>query len=151
MHPPSSEARRPVEVAAGLLRDGDLVLVCQRLATAVHPLRWEFPGGKVEPGESPEACLQRELLEELDIDATIGVRLASVEYLYPDGPHVRVHFFDVVTHRGRITNHVFERIDWRPVARLSELDFLDADRPLVTLLRRRAMLDLAARRSILEE
>jgi 8-oxo-dGTP diphosphatase len=147
----SSDARGPVEVAAGLLRDGELVLVCQRLATAVHPLRWEFPGGKVEAGESPEACLQRELLEELGIDATIGVRIASVEHLYPDGPHVRVHFFDVVTHRGPLTNRVFERIDWRPVARLCELDFLDADRPLVELLRRRAMVDFAVRRSILEE
>jgi 8-oxo-dGTP diphosphatase len=150
MHPPCSDATGPLEVAAGLLRDGDLVLVCQRLATAVHPLRWEFPGGKVEAGESPEACLQRELLEELGVDATIGVRLASVEHRYPSGPHVRVHFFDVVAHRGALTNRVFERIDWRPIGRLSELDFLDADRPLVELIRRRAMLDLAARRSILE-
>jgi len=150
MPPPSSEGRRPIEVAAGLLRDADLVLVCQRLATAVHPLRWEFPGGKIEPGESPESCLQRELSEELGIDATIGVRLASVEYAYPSGPHVRVHFYEVASHRGTVTNRVFERIDWRPVGRLSELDFLDADRPLVELLRRRAMLDFAARRSMLD-
>lgn len=149
MHPPSSEGA-PLEVAAGLLRDGELVLVCQRSAAAAHPLRWEFPGGKLEAGESAEGCLQRELLEELGIDATVGARIASIEYRYPSGPHVRVHFFEVPVYRGRVANRVFERIDWRPVGRLSELDFLDADRPLVELLRRQAMLDFAARRSILD-
>jgi 8-oxo-dGTP diphosphatase len=149
MHPPSSEGA-PLEVAAGLLRDGELVLVCQRSAAAAHPLRWEFPGGKLEPGESPESCLQRELLEELGIDATVGARIASIEYRYPSGPHVRVHFFEVPVYRGRVDNRVFERVDWRPLGRLAELDFLDADRPLIELLRRQAMLDFAARRSILD-
>jgi len=149
MRPPSSEVPRPIEVAAGLIRDGDLVLVCQRSASAVHPLRWEFPGGKVESGESPEACLQRELAEELGIDATVGTRLATVEHRYPEGPHVRVHFFAIMAHRGTIENKVFERIAWRSERRLDELDFLDADKPLVEFLRRQAMLDLAARRPIL--
>lgn len=146
----SNEGGPPIEVAAGLLRDGGLILVCQRRATAVQPLRWEFPGGKLEPGESPDRCLQRELHEELGIHATIGARIASVEHHYADGPHVRVHFFAIASHRGTIANMVFERIEWRPLARLSELDFLDADRPLVELLRRQAMLDSAASRRILE-
>jgi 8-oxo-dGTP diphosphatase len=147
---PSSEGGPPIEVAAGLLRDGELILVCQRRATGVHPLRWEFPGGKLEPGESPDSCLERELHEELAIRATIGARLASVEHRYPQGPHVRVHFFAVPSHRGTIENKVFERITWRPLERLCELDFLDADRPLLAILRRQAMLDLAASRRILE-
>jgi 8-oxo-dGTP diphosphatase len=146
---PSSEAGRPIEVAAGLLRDGDLVLVCQRVASGAHPLRWEFPGGKLEPGETPVGCLERELREELAIDVTVGERLASVEHRYPDGPHVRVHFYAITRRAGTIENRVFERIEWRPVGRLDELDFLDADRPLITVLRRRALLDLAARRPIL--
>lgn len=149
MPPPSSDLA--LEVAAGLLREGDSVLVCQRLASAVHPLRWEFPGGKLEPGESPESCLQRELLEELGIAVTVGRRLASVEHHYPLGPRVRVHFFAVTAHRGTIVNKVFERILWHPVARLCELDFLDADRPLIELLRRQDMLDSAARRRIIQE
>jgi 8-oxo-dGTP diphosphatase len=149
MRPPSNDARGAIEVSAGLIRDGELVLVCQRLATAVHPLRWEFPGGKVESGESPEACLRRELAEELGIDATVGARLASVEHLYPSGPHVRVHFYAVASHRGTIENRVFERITWQQARRLDELDFLDADRPLVQFLRRQAMLDLATKRPIL--
>jgi 8-oxo-dGTP diphosphatase len=147
---PSNEGRPPIEVAAGLLRDGELILVCQRRADGAHPLRWEFPGGKVEPGESPDGCLERELYEELAIHATVGTRLASVEYQYPDGAHVRVHFFAITAHRGTIENRVFERIEWRPLGRLDELDFLDADRPLLALLRRQAMLDFAARRRILE-
>lgn len=149
MPPPSSEGRAAIEVAAGLLRDGDLVLVCQRAATGSHPLRWEFPGGKLEAGESAEACLRRELREELGIDATVGTRLASIEHQYPDGPHVRVHFYAIARHGGTIENRIFERIHWQPVGRLDELDFLDADRPLISVLRRQAMLDLAAARSIL--
>lgn len=150
MRPPSSERVRAIEVAAGLLRDGELVLVCQRSARGSHPLRWEFPGGKLEAGESAEACLARELREELDIEASIGMRLASVEHRYPDGPHVRVHFHAVTGHRGTICNRVFERIAWHPHTRLDELDFLDADRPLITLLRRQARLDLAAGRPMLQ-
>lgn len=150
MPPPSSEGGRFVEVAAGLLRDGDLVLVCQRSASGAHPLRWEFPGGKLESGESAEACLVRELREELGIEATPGRHLASIEHRYPDGPHVRVHFYAIASHAGTIENRVFERIAWQPQARLDELDFLDADRPLISLLRRQAQLDLAAARSILQ-
>ncbi|MBY0274197.1 (deoxy)nucleoside triphosphate pyrophosphohydrolase [Candidatus Binatia bacterium] len=150
MPPPSSEGARAVEVAAGLLLDGELVLVCQRSAAGSHPLRWEFPGGKLESGESAEACLERELREELGIVAQIGEHLASVEHRYDDGPHVRVHFYAIASHAGTIENRVFERIVWHPRARLDELDFLDADRPLIVLLRRRAQLDLAAARSILE-
>jgi len=146
MHHPSSESSRRVEVAAGLLRDGDLVLVCQRAATGTHPLRWEFPGGKLEPGESVEACLVREMREELGIVATVGARIASVEHHYPQGPHVRVHFHAVVVQAGTIENRVFARIVWQPRNRLDELDFLDADRPLIAILRREAQLDRAARR-----
>jgi 8-oxo-dGTP diphosphatase len=150
MSQPCSESGRAIEVAAGLLRDGELILVCQRRAGAPHELRWEFPGGKLEPGESPHGCLERELYEELGIRATIGARLASVEHRYPGGPHVRVHFFAVASYLGTIENRVFERITWRPLERLDELDFLDADRPLLQLLRRQAMLDFAASRRILE-
>jgi len=149
MPQPSSEARR-IEVAAGLLRDGDLVLVCQRIATGPHPLRWEFPGGKLEDGESATSCLVRELREELGIEATVGAHLASVEHRYPDGPHVRVHFYAIDAHSGTIENRVFERIVWQPRGRLDELDFLDADRPLISILRRQALLDLASARSILQ-
>lgn len=149
MPQPFSEARR-IEVAAGLLRRGDLVLVCQRIATGSHPLRWEFPGGKLEDGESATSCLVRELREELGIEATVGAHLASVEHRYPDGPHVRVHFYAIDAHSGTIENRVFERIVWQPRARLDELDFLDADRPLISILRRQALLDLAGARSILQ-
>ena len=149
MPPPSSEGERRIEVAAGLLRDGDLVLVCQRSARGTHPLRWEFPGGKLEAGETAETCLVRELREELGVTATVGARIASVEHRYPDGPHVRVHFYAIDVHAGTIENRVFERIAWQPRGRLDELDLLDADRPLIAILRRQAQLDLAAARSIL--
>jgi 8-oxo-dGTP diphosphatase len=125
---------RPIEVAAGLLRQGNAVLVCQRAASARHPLRWEFPGGKIEGSESPRACLARELREELGVDAEVGELVSTIDHSYAGGPSVRIHFFAVPRFEGTLANRVFERVVWQPLARLAELDFLDADRPLVARL-----------------
>jgi 8-oxo-dGTP diphosphatase len=132
--PQSGAAEPPIEVAAGLLRSRDRILVCQRSARGAHPLRWELPGGKLEPGESAEACLRRELAEELGIEAEVGAELHVVEHAYRDGPRVRIHFLAIRTYLGVPQNRVFERIAWQPVARLTELDFLEADRPFVDWL-----------------
>src|SRR5690606_17197373 len=64
-------------VAAAILRRGDTVLVCRRRTTDSHPGKWEFPGGKIEPGESPADCVQREVAEELGVEATIGALVAQ--------------------------------------------------------------------------
>ena len=71
-------------VAAVMVRDGK-ILIGQRKRTGRHPLKWEFPGGKVEPGEDPRAALARELREELNVDAVIGEELDSYEVGYGDG------------------------------------------------------------------
>ncbi|MDI6778607.1 MAG: NUDIX domain-containing protein [Bacteroidota bacterium] len=71
-----------IKVVAGIIRNKDKVLVCQRKAEARHPFKWEFPGGKIYKTETPEAGLKRELAEELDITAEIGGLIYSNEYSY---------------------------------------------------------------------
>lgn len=126
--------RPAIEVAAGLLWRGDRILVCQRARGSRHEGKWEFPGGKIDPGESAQQCLRRELQEELGVRAVVGRRLWTTEHTDAGGLCVRLAFFDVVAYEGEVTNRVFDQIRWVPVAELGEIDFLEADRELVAWL-----------------
>ncbi len=125
-----------ITVTAGILTDRDRVLVCQRRVGSRFPLKWEFPGGKVEDGESPEDCLRRELLEELAIEAEVGPEIYRTEYRYPNGFAVRLLFFRILRYAGMPTNRAFERIEWARGADLTSYDFLEADRELVERMAR---------------
>lgn len=120
-------------VAAVIERDGQ-VLIGQRPAGKWHALKWEFPGGKVEPGESPEDALRRELEEELGIQAVIGGQVADYEYTYPDRSPIRLIFFAVTEFRGEMENRVFEQIRWETRERLPSYDFLEGDLDFVRAL-----------------
>jgi len=124
----------PIQVSAGILARGGRVLVCRRRADQPHPGKWEFPGGKCEAGESVEDCLRRELREELGVDAEIGAAVWRTEHVYPGRPPVALSFFGVRAYRGTLENRAFAEIRWVEVARLSELDFLEADRVLIDRL-----------------
>ena len=113
-------------VAAVIERDGH-ILICQRKTTGRHPLKWEFPGGKVEPGEDPRAALARELREELNVEAVIGEELDSYEVSYEDDFRLMLHFYRVMEFQGELRNLDFEQIVWERPARLPEYDFLDGD------------------------
>ena len=126
-------------VTAGIVTDGGRVLICQRRAADRFGLKWEFPGGKVEAQETPEACLRRELAEELGIDAEIGPEVYRTDYRYPNGLSVRLLFFTVLRYRGAPTNRGFERMVWAPPEDLPRFDFLEADRELVDRLARREL------------
>src|ERR1700727_2510991 len=102
------EAKTLRLVAAALILRGDEVLVCQRKAGSPMGLKWEFPGGKIEAGESAEQALRRELDEELGIQATAGPRIAPLRHTYRTGGAVDLQFFAVHTFTGDITNHIFE-------------------------------------------
>ena len=121
-------------VTAGILADGERVLVCQRKAGDRFGLKWEFPGGKVEPDEGPEACLRRELAEELGIEAEIGPEVHRTDHRYPNGFSVRLLFFQVLRYAGAPANREFERIAWARPDELSGFDFLEADRAVVDRL-----------------
>jgi len=113
-------------VAAVIERDGR-ILIGQRKPTGQHPLKWEFPGGKVEPGETQEAALGRELQEELGIRAQPGAEIARYEYQYPGREPVLLVFFRVTEFAGEPKNLDFEQILWAPRDRLREYDFLEGD------------------------
>lgn len=113
-------------VAAVIERDG-MILIGQRRKSDTHPMKWEFPGGKVERGESPSAALARELEEELGIQAHIGPELVRYTHDYPRRASIHLIFFGVRDFGGEPRNLAFEQIAWAPTAKLSSYDFLDGD------------------------
>src|ERR1019366_8331471 len=105
--------QKPILVVAGILRREDRILICQRRRSDAYGLQWEFPGGKVEPGEEMAVALCRELEEELAIQAELGAEVFRLRHQYPDR-YVEVVFFEVVKISGELRNQVFEAIEWAP-------------------------------------
>jgi 8-oxo-dGTP diphosphatase len=113
-------------VAAVIERNG-LVLIGQRPIGKWHALKWEFPGGKVEPEETPAAAIRRELEEELGIRAEIGGQIADYEFAYAGREPIRLIFYFVTKFAGTIENRVFNEVRWETRERLPEYDFLEGD------------------------
>ena len=123
-------------VAALILREAGTageteVLVCQRRADQPMGLKWEFPGGKIEMGETAEQALARELDEELGITAEIGPRVVQLRHRYRNGGAIDLQFFAVRSFSGEIQNRIFNEIRWSSLAALPGLDFLAADLGLI--------------------
>ncbi len=118
-------------VAAALIVRGDEVLICQRRADQPMALQWEFPGGKIESGESAEQALVRELDEELGIKATIGPKVTHIRHNYRHGGAVDLQFFVVREFSGDLENRIFTQLRWTRLEDLPEYDFLAADRGLI--------------------
>lgn len=123
---------RPVikVVAAIIQRDGK-ILIGQRLRSDSHGLKWEFPGGKVERGETPVAALARELEEELGIQARIGAEVVRHTYEYPRRAAIQLLFHSVTEFSGEPQSIAFEQIVWETPDRLPFYDFLDGDIQIV--------------------
>ncbi|MGE5819446.1 MAG: (deoxy)nucleoside triphosphate pyrophosphohydrolase, partial [Deltaproteobacteria bacterium] len=125
---------KAIEVVAGLIvRDGRL-LICQRSAAAKFPLKWEFPGGKVEPGEDPVEALRRELREELGIEIVESKEIARHVHDYNDMPPVELRFYQVITYQGEVKNLIFQQVVWAEPRNLKQFDFLEGDLPLIKTL-----------------
>lgn len=118
-------------VAAGLIVRGDEILICQRRPDQPMALQWEFPGGKIEHGESPEQALARELNEELGIAARIGGRVTHIRHNYRHGGAVDLQFFVVHEFSGELDNRIFQQVKWVKLEELPGYDFLAADRDLI--------------------
>ena len=118
-------------VAAALILRGEEVLICQRRPDQPMALKWEFPGGKIESGETPQQALARELDEELGIDADVGPLVTHTRHTYRSGGAVDLQFFAVHAFRGEVTNRIFHDVRWIPLRDLTSYDFLAADRDLI--------------------
>jgi 8-oxo-dGTP diphosphatase len=125
-------------VAALILRNGvdtsgsaTEVLICQRRPDQPMSLKWEFPGGKIEAGETPEQALTRELEEELGITAVIGPRIAQIRHRYRNGGAIDLQFFTVKEFSGELNNRIFNAMQWAPLTALPGYDFLAADLGLI--------------------
>jgi 8-oxo-dGTP diphosphatase len=122
-------------VVAAIIERAGQVLIAKRKNLGYHPLKWEFPGGKVEPGETPEAAVIRELNEELGITARIDRELMRYEYQYPGRSRILLIFYRVVDFDGAPRNLDFEEIRWEQPGRLSSYDFLEGDTDFIARLR----------------
>ena len=123
-----------VEVVGGLIVQEGLLLVCQRKENGTFPLKWEFPGGKVESHEGHEDALRRELMEELGIRADKLSEIFRHTHKYSDEFMVNLRFYRVHSFTGVLTNRAFQHVAWAEFDNLSEFDFLEGDLPLVDLL-----------------
>jgi 8-oxo-dGTP diphosphatase len=122
------------QVVAALILRGDEILCCQRTEHQALALKWEFPGGKIDAGETPPQALRRELEEELGIQAEIGREITRVLHTYQNGNSVDLHFFAVAGYENELQNRIFREIRWVDRSELPALDFLDADKELVRRL-----------------
>jgi 8-oxo-dGTP diphosphatase len=119
------------QVAAGILEKDDHILICRRRADQPHALKWEFPGGKLEAGETPEAAIIRELREELGIEAEGAEEITRYEFSYPEKTPILLIFLRVTSWSGEMENRIFETVVWERKERLRDYDFLEGDGPFV--------------------
>ncbi len=104
------EEKKKIEVVAAIICDGDKVFATQR-GYGEWKDWWEFPGGKMEPGESPQEALQREIREELATEIEVGEQLTTVEYDYPKF-HLAMHCFICKVKTGKLTLLEHEAAKW---------------------------------------
>ena len=121
-----------VVVAAVIEREDRRLLIGQRRKSDSSPLKWEFPGGKVQNGESPEAALSRELREELGVTLTKCAEIGRVHHRYANIPdQLEIRFYAAAFAEPEISPLCFEQIAWVLPRELGDYDFLAANAPLI--------------------
>jgi 8-oxo-dGTP diphosphatase len=129
-----SETDEPTRVAAGIIRNDEHVLLCQRGFNHRYAMKWEFPGGKTIPGETLAECLERELSEELNVEPTVFKELKTVRFTYSDGGNFLITFFVITGYTGEVVNRVFEKIEWVKISDLRNYDILEGTLPILPYL-----------------
>src|SRR5436305_15137950 len=130
LHCPKSlttSTRKMKQVVAALIIRDNKILICQRTEAQAMPLKWEFPGGKVERDEDLKDALHRELDEELGIDAVIGRKVAAIQHTYANGASLALYFYRVDEFKNELDNRIFHDVRWVDRKELPTYDFLEAD------------------------
>ncbi len=123
-----------VEVVAALIRNGESILICKRPADKARALLWEFPGGKIEQGESPEEALRRECMEELDVRLRVGGLYMQVTHEYPDIT-IRLSLYEAVIQSGRLRQKEHAALEWIRPGEIDRYEFCPADADIVKKIR----------------
>ncbi len=124
-----------IEVSCAVIMEGDRILITQRSEFMPHPLKWEFPGGKLKPGEAPEGCIVREIREELGVEISVIQLLPSVKHYYNDSAIKLIPFVCSIK-KGKIALREHRTYRWVQRADLEEIDWLDADVEVLALLKK---------------
>ena len=122
--------KKIIEVTAAIIRKDNRFLCAQRKDSSDQGSQWEFPGGKIEIGESPEVCLERELLEEFNIQAICGAFLCENTHDYGDKTVILKAYFVEQT-QGDFQLLVHQNIKWLTLDKILDLDWAEADLPIV--------------------
>ncbi|MBJ13244.1 MAG: 8-oxo-dGTP diphosphatase MutT [Candidatus Marinimicrobia bacterium] len=122
-----------ISVSAGVIRKKNKILIGRRAPNERASGLWEFPGGKMEQGETPEECLKRELMEELGIKADIGTLFTKYEYKYPNVTY-QLYFYFVDNFSGKLKYSAHDKLEWVSIDEFTKYDFLPGDQPVLDLL-----------------
>ena len=120
-----------IHVTCAIIEREGLVLAAQRSEAMRHPLQWEFPGGKLEPGESLEECIVREIREELDLEVRVIGALPAQTHINPKGMEVRLHPFRCIITGGELLPKEHAGVQWLQPRDLSALNWVAADVPVL--------------------
>jgi 8-oxo-dGTP diphosphatase len=126
-----------IKVTAAIIVDLGKVFIARRKPTAKMPGVWEFPGGKMEEGETPEQCLKRELYEEFEIDVTVGGHVGTSVYRYDFGTiQLMAYRVRIVGGKIKLNDHV--EVSWVGAGDIGRYEFAPADLPFVDMIRNKA-------------
>ena len=121
-----------IKVVAGLILQNNKLLICQRPKFKDHPLKWEFPGGKIKKDETSEDALIREINEELSINIFNYNELISYNFFYSDlGKTVFINFYLIKNFTGKILNNFHNQLKWIEIKDIREYDFLEGDLKII--------------------
>ena len=133
---------KTINVVAAIIRDGNKIFATQR-GYGEHKDGWEFPGGKIEPGETPQQALVREIKEELDTEIVVGALLTTIEYDYP-AFHLNMQCFWCRIVEGTPVLKEHEAARWLDVENLESVKWLPADQIIISLIREKIVDQVAS-------
>lgn len=126
----------------GIIVDENKILIAQRSNQKDHPLKWEFPGGKIQENENPIEALKREIKEELSIDIKKSKFLLDYQYDYQDIKKIHLYFYKIDEYVGKVKNIEHNQLLWIQCNHLKKLDFLDGDRMIIDHIQNSNILEL---------